>query len=250
MMRLDKFLCENNLGSRSQVKEWIKKGFVQVNNSVVKQPEFKVHEEKDEVICQGQVVNYQKFVYYMLNKPAGTVTAHQDNLSPTVMSLLKDVQGKDLSPVGRLDKDTEGLLLITNDGDLNHRLLAPKSHVPKTYYVELRDAFNSEQACKLKEGVDIGEKRPCMPAEVEVVDSLMDSGKSAIHLTIHEGKFHQVKRMLQVVGNEVTYLKRVKFGSLRLDESLTPGEYRPLTEAEVASLQKDIIKDNKDNVEE
>ena len=247
MMRLDKFLCENNLGSRSQVKEWIKKGLVQVNGNMVKQPEFKVHEEKDEVICQGQKVNYQRFVYYMLNKPAGTVTAHQDNLSPTVMSLLKDVQGKDLSPVGRLDKDTEGLLLITNDGDLNHRLLAPKSHVPKTYYVELRDVFTSEQAQKLEECVDIGEKKPCQPAEVEIPG---DFGQKAILLTIHEGKFHQVKRMLQAVGNEVTYLKRMKFGSLRLDETLAPGEYRPLTEAEIAALQKDVIKDNKDNVEE
>lgn len=247
-MRLDKFLCDNNIGTRSQVKDLIKKGLVQVNDNMIKQPEFKVNEAIDKVTCQSVVLNYQQYVYYMLNKPAGTVTAHQDNISPTVMSLLKDVNAKDLSPVGRLDKDTEGLLLITNDGDLNHRLLAPKSHVPKTYYVELRDVFREEQALKLSEGVDIGEKRPCMPAEVAVVENDRteynnELSRSAILLTIHEGKFHQVKRMLQVVGNEVTYLKRVKFGSLKLDETLPVGACRELTEQEIALLRKDVEKD-------
>ena len=250
MMRLDKFLCENNLGSRSQVKEWIKKGLVQVNDTIVKMPEYKVCEETDRVLCQGQEVYYQRFTYYMLNKPAGVVTAHQDNLYPTVMELLKDEKCKDLSPVGRLDKDTEGLLLITNDGGLAHQLLAPKSHVPKTYYVELRDEFNEEQKKKLEEGVDIGEKKPCRPAEVDLHKNM---GRKAIFLTIHEGKFHQVKRMLQVVGNEVTYLKRMKFGSLRLDETLKPGEYRLLAEREIEALHKDVItnitKDVKKNVE-
>lgn len=240
MMRLDKFLCDNNIGTRSQVKELIKKGLVQVNELTVKQADYKVNENSDTVICQGKTISYQQYAYYMLNKPAGYVTAHQDNLSPVVMSLLKGVSDKDLSPVGRLDKDTEGLLLITNDGDLNHRLLAPKSHVPKTYYVELRDVFTEEQARKLSEGVDIGEKRPCMPAEVETVSD----NCNAIYLTIHEGKFHQVKRMVQVVGNEVTYLKRVKFGSLCLDETLGFGEYRILTEQEIKLLFEDVDKNN------
>ncbi len=247
MIRLDKFLCDNNIGTRSQVKDLIKKGLVSVNDAVIKQPEFKVNEATDKVICQGVVINYQQFYYYMLNKPGGYVTAHQDNLNPTIMSLLKDAAGKDLSPVGRLDKDTEGLLLITNDGELNHKLLTPKSHVPKTYYVELRDAFTDEQAAKLEKGVDIGEKNPCMPAESAMVDFDKDAqdshgGVSAILLTIHEGKFHQVKRMMQVVGNEVVYLKRVQFGSLKLDGALALGKYRPLTEQEIILLYEDVKK--------
>ena len=246
MIRLDKFLCDNNIGTRSQVKDLIKKGLVSVNGTVIKQAEFKVNEADDKVICQGVAISYQEFYYYMLNKPGGYVTAHQDNLNPTVMSLLKDAAGKDLSPVGRLDKDTEGLLLITNDGELNHKLLAPKSHVPKIYFVELRDAFTDEQALMLKNGVDIGEKRPCMPAEAVAVNfdktaSGNHGGVSAILLTIHEGKFHQVKRMMQVVGNEVVYLKRVQFGSLKLDETLKPGEYRALTEQEIKMLWKDVL---------
>lgn len=255
MMRLDKFLCENDIGTRSNVKEMIKKGLVLVNDTTVRQPEFKVNELSDRVVCQGNPINYHQFVYFMLNKPAGYVTAHQDNLFPTVMELLNNVHAKDLSPVGRLDKDTEGLLLITNDGILNHRLLTPKSHVPKTYYVELRDDFTDEQANILAMGVDIGEKRPCMPAKVETIKNVNATKEfsnierplesKAIFLTIHEGKFHQVKRMLQVVGNEVTYLKRIKFGSLELDESLKPGQYRILTENELINLKKDIERDIK-----
>lgn len=229
-MRLDRFLCENNLGTRSLVKQWIRKGLVSVNGTIIKQPEYKVLEESDTVLCQGREVLYQKYVYYMLNKPAGTVTAREDTLSPTVMALLKDAPGKDLAPVGRLDKDTEGLLLITNDGALAHKLLAPKSHVPKTYYVTLRDAFTKDQKQMLTQGVYIGEKKPCMPAGTEQLEP------QTILLTIHEGKFHQVKRMLQAVGNEVLYLKRIRFGSLPLDESLAPGEYRPLTERELSEL--------------
>ncbi len=243
MMRLDKFLCDNNIGTRSNVKDLIKKGLVQINGKVIKQPEYKVDEINDVVICQGKTLNYQQYFYYMLNKPNGYVTAHHDNLSPTVMDLLKEACGKNLSPVGRLDKDTEGLLLITNDGDLNHKLLSPKSHVPKTYYIKLRDEFNEEQAVVLKSGVDIGEKHPCMPAEVESVNEF------TILLTIHEGKFHQVKRMLQAVNNEVVYLKRINFGSLTLDNNLKSGEYRQLTEEEIQILRKDVEKDNLEDVE-
>lgn len=239
-MRLDRFLCENNLGSRSQVKQWIKKGQVIVNGSIIREPEFKVLEETDTVFCQGQEILYQKYVYYMLNKPAGTVTAREDAISPTVMDLLKDAPGKDLSPVGRLDKDTEGLLLITNDGALAHQLLAPKSHVPKTYHVTLRDPFVKEQEQVLEEGVDIGEKKPCMPAEVEQIDS------KTILLTIHEGKFHQVKRMLKAVGNEVFSLKRIKFGNLLLDKNLCPGKYRSLTEIELKALKAEVEKERKE----
>lgn len=160
-MRLDRFLCETGEGSRSQVKEWIKKGQVQVNDVVIKKPEFKVDEKNDSICCQGRLLTYEKFVYYMLNKPAGMVTAHQDSLSPAVMELLKEAPGRNLFPAGRLDKDSEGLLLITNDGLLAHQLLAPKSHVPKTYFLRLKEPFTKEQQEALLSGVDIGEKKIC-----------------------------------------------------------------------------------------
>ena len=169
----------------------------------------------------------------MLHKPQGVVTATQDNHDKTVMDLLdSSIRRKNLFPVGRLDKDTEGLLLITNDGDLAHMLLSPKRHVDKTYLVHLEKSIDDDVLQKLENGVDIGEEKLTLPAKAEKI-----SDKS-IYLTIHEGKFHQVKRMLKAVDNEVVYLKRVTFGSLKLDESLETGAYRALTEEETRNLQK------------
>lgn len=236
-MRLDRFLCEVNIGSRSQVREGIKKGLVQVNGSVIKKPEYKVDEVFDTVLYQNKVLSYRQFAYYMLNKPAGMVTSNQDPVSSVVMELFKDVADKDLFPAGRLDKDAEGFLLVTNDGALAHKLLAPKSHVPKTYFLKLAKTFTKEQADRLAGGVDIGEKKMCAPAQTKQLS------EDTIYITIQEGKFHQVKRMLQKVGNEVLYLKRVSFGSLSLDETLAVGEFRPLTEEEIAMLEKDVLKD-------
>lgn len=235
MMRLDRFLCEMHTGSRSQVKDWIKKGLVQVDGQIIKQPDCRVEEGKSRICLMGRPLSYQKYVYYVLNKPAGVVTSTEDPLSPTVMDLMQGafVSGRELFPVGRLDKDAEGFLLITNDGDLAHRLLSPAKHVPKTYFLKLRDPFTDTQQALLKEGVDIGEKRPCRPAETKNVS------KNCILLTIWEGKFHQVKRMLKAVGNEVLFLKRVAFGGLTLDEELASGAYRPLTEEEIRILKKD-----------
>ena len=169
----------------------------------------------------------------MLNKPTDVVSATTDNRDRTVIDILKecDVNVKDLFPVGRLDKDTEGLLLITDDGQLSHELLSPKKHVDKTYEVGLRDLFTAEMERKLSEGVDIGEKRPTMPAKVQIIND------KKILLTIHEGKFHQVKRMLMAVGNEVIYLKRLKMGPLSLDNTLGPGEFRELSDYEVNALK-------------
>lgn len=232
-MRLDRFLCEVHIGSRSQVKEWIKKGMVQADGRTIRKPEYKVDEEKTQVTFQGSLLSWKKFEYYILNKPAGTVTSNSDPHSPVVMELLKDIPNKELFPVGRLDKDAEGFLLITNDGELAHRLLAPKSHVPKTYFLRLREVFTDEQADRLLEGVDIGEKKLCLPAETKVIS------KQEIFITVWEGKFHQVKRMLKAAGNEVLFLKRVAFGSLTLDETLAPGAYRRLTDEEINQLKKD-----------
>lgn len=230
-MRIDKFLCDMNMGTRSQVKEFIKKGQVIVNNKLIKNADFKVNENSDEIYFQGKQVRYQLFMYYMLNKPKGVVSATRDNTAGTVVELLRNEDRKpDIFPVGRLDKDTEGLLLLTNDGELAHRLLAPKKHVDKTYLVTLERKPVDEELLQLEQGVDIGEERPTLPAKVTRVDDMR------ILLTLHEGKFHQVKRMLQAVENRVVALKRVSFGGLELDNGLKPGEYRELTEYEVKIL--------------
>lgn len=230
MIRLDKFLCETGAGSRSEVKLLVKKGRVTVNGAVEKAPERKVDEQSDQIALDGQPLSYEKFVYYMLHKPAGVVTATRDSHEKTVMDLLKDAPGKDLFPVGRLDKDTEGLLLITNDGALSHRLLSPARHVDKTYLVKSAAAVTDGMRAALEGGVDIGDEKPTLPAKTELTK------EGVLLLTITEGRFHQVKRMLSAVGNEVVYLKRLSMGPLMLDESLLKGEYRALTEEEKAAL--------------
>lgn len=241
-MRLDRFLCEMNIGTRSQVKAALRQGLVTVNGQAARDPGLKIDEQNDCVCFQGQALRYQKFVYYMLNKPAGVVSATRDNTADTVVSLLgKDVL-KDIFPVGRLDKDTTGLLLLTNDGELAHRLLSPRKHVDKVYCVTTEHPLSEEEKNRLEQGVDIGEdprrqgdlqkdkKNITLPARVETVSD------REILLTIREGRFHQVKRMLQAVGNGVLSLERVGFGGLDLDGSLRPGEYRELTKQEVDSL--------------
>lgn len=232
-MRLDKLLCDLKIGSRSQVKEIIRKGMVTVNGLVEKDPGRKVDEGRDQILVAGERLTYQKFFYFMLNKPAGVISATEDQREKTVLELLNpEDRREDLFPVGRLDKDTEGLLLLTNDGELAHRLLAPKRHVDKSYFVHIAHSLSEEEIWALEQGVDIGESRLTLPGKVQCLS------ETEIVLTIHEGKFHQVKRMLQAVNNEVLYLKRISFGSLLLDDALAPGAYRTLTESEVAALHE------------
>jgi pseudouridylate synthase len=219
-------------GTRSEVKVFIKKGRVTVNGEIAKSPEQKVDETKDTVTLDGHSFSYQKYFYYMLHKPAGVVTAVRDHHDQTVLDLLVDAPGKDLSPVGRLDKDTEGLLLITNDGALAHRLLSPVKHVPKTYLVHTKKPVTSQMCEKLEAGVEIGDETPTAPAKTK----LLSDTDCGLLLTITEGRFHQVKRMLQAVGNEVVYLKRLSMGALVLDETLSKGSWRALTEEEKAQL--------------
>lgn len=234
-VRLDKFLADAGVGTRSQVKGFLKKGLVTVNGEPARKPEQKISPETDLIVFQGTVLSYTEFYYYMLNKPSGYVSATDDNTAPTVLSLLKGAPGKDLFPVGRLDKDTEGLLLITNDGALAHRLLSPRHHVDKTYFVRADGTVTEDDCSRLEAGVDIGEDRLTLPARA----ALLSSGPvSEVELTIHEGKFHQVKRMFQAVGKPVLYLRRLSMGSLTLDETLPPGQYRPLREEEIAALRK------------
>lgn len=235
-MRLDKFLCDCNLGTRSQVKKDIKNGQVLVNGNEALKPEQKIDEQRDSIYYKGQLCVYEKYVYYILNKPAGVVSATEDKHDRTVLDLLGDDRRDDLFPVGRLDKDTEGLLLITNDGALAHELLSPAKHVEKEYECHLVNTLNEEQKIQLEQGVDIGERTPTKPAVVQILDD------KKITLTITEGKFHQVKRMLRAVGNEVIYLKRLRMGSLKLEAKLPKGSYRRLTEEEKEQLYKCTLK--------
>ena len=235
-MRLDKFLCDNNIGTRSQVKEYIKKGQVAINGQIVKKPETKVNEDTDIVICQGKEIHYQKYVYYMLNKPEGVVSATNDNTAPTVVSLLTVPEQKELFPVGRLDKDTEGLLLITNDGELAHRLLSPAHHVDKQYYALVEGELPADAVSQMEQGVTLEDGTVTRPARLELLPE-KEGEFTKTFLTIHEGKFHQVKRMFEALGCKVVFLKRLSMGNLVLDPELETGAYRPLTEGEIKNLR-------------
>lgn len=232
-MRLDKFLSEQNISTRSLLKKEIRKGVVTVNGEVVKRPEQHIDPQKDTITYLGKAISYEPFHYLMLNKPAGVVSATEDNREKTVLDLIDSSLRKGLFPVGRLDKDTEGLLLLTNDGALAHELLSPKKHVDKTYFVTLAKKLSQEGRKALEEGVDIGEKKPTLPAKL----SFENCQEKEVYITIQEGKFHQVKRMFLAVDNEVLYLKRISMGSLLLDGSLQLGEYRSLTKEELDNLK-------------
>lgn len=239
MIRLDKYLADMGIGTRQEVKKYIRKGLVRVNQETVRTPEMKICEEKDEVFLEGQRIAYASCEYYMLNKPAGVVSATEDKRETTVIDLIRDRKRKDLFPVGRLDKDTEGLLLITNDGQLAHRLLSPKRHVDKTYYAKVSGCVTREDVLLFARGLDIGtdeREERTMPGELEILRS---GSESEILLTIQEGKYHQVKRMFQAVGKEVVYLRRERMGALVLDKELKPGEYRPLTKKELENVKNE-----------
>ncbi len=240
-MRIDKFLADQNIGTRKQIKEYLKNGRCIVNDEVVSKPDFHVDENNDRILFDGSLISYSKFHYYMLNKPQGVVSATYDGKSETVLDLLAEENTRNLSPAGRLDIDTEGLIIITDDGGLIHRLLSPKKHVDKVYEVHLRDAVSDRDIEKLEAGVDIGDRKDdgskdiTLPAKV-IKQSPDSEGRPVIHLIIHEGRFHQVKRMLEAVGNEVLFLKRLSMGPVVLDENLLPGQYRPLTDDELKML--------------
>lgn len=232
-IRLDKYLADMGCGTRSEVKQAVKKGAVSVNDVPVKRPEEKIDTEADRVAFEGKTVSYSKYEYYMLNKPAGVVSATEDRKERTVIDLIEEKQRKDLFPVGRLDKDTEGLLLITNDGEMAHRLLSPRKHVDKVYYARVKGNVTEEDVRLFAQGIDIGDEKPALPAELVI---LKNGEVSEIELTVREGRFHQVKRMFASVGKEVVYLKRLWMGPLVLDRNLKPGEYRKLTKEEIDRL--------------
>ena len=233
-MRLDKFISTTTILSRAEAKKRIKKGIL-INNVLVKSPDYKVDEFNDQVIIDGVRLVYQKFIYIMMNKPKDTVSATEDAIEKTVVDILNEEDRiQKVFPVGRLDKDTEGLMLLTNDGDLAHRLISPKKNVEKKYYVEVNGELKNEHLEVVKKGVILEDGYRCKPARLEILDSSESSSKANIYIT--EGKFHQVKRMMKSLGVTVTYLKRLSIGNLSLDKNLKLGEYRYLTDKELNKL--------------
>lgn len=235
-MRLDKFISSTTTLSRAEAKKIIKKGIL-INDKLIKTPDYKVDEFNDQVIVDGNRLVYQKYVYIMMNKPKDTVSATEDAIEKTVVDILKEEDRiHKVFPVGRLDKDTEGLMLLTNDGELAHRLISPKKDVVKKYYVEVSGELKEEHIPIVEDGVTLEDGYKCKPARLEILESSEDKSRANIYIT--EGKFHQVKRMMKSLGTTVTYLKRLSIGELLLDENLVLGEYRYLTNEELDKLIK------------
>ena len=256
-MRLDKFLSGMGAGTRTEIKKAVKAGLVTVDGAVAKDPGMQVSEDSA-VTFRGEPVVYEQFVYYMMNKPAGVISASDDSREETVVDLIDEQKRKDLFPAGRLDRDTEGLLLITNDGALAHRLLSPKHHVDKRYYAEVSGTVTEDDVQAFADGLVLPDGLECLPAKLEVLRAADDDEEvssdesspedisheveflatSEVEVVIQEGKFHQIKRMFAARGMEVLYLKRLTMGPLVLDDTLEPGEYRRLTEKELQSLKE------------
>lgn len=235
MERLDKILGNLGYGSRKEVKASCKNGEVVVDGEVIKDSATKIDPETAIIEVNGERVMYRKYIYLLLNKPAGVVSATFDNYDETVIDLLDpEYQVFEPFPVGRLDKDTVGFLLLTNDGALNHKLISPKNHVDKVYYAEIDKPVDERDIESFKKGIVIDDGYKCMPGNLEIISSTEDG--SEVLVTIQEGKFHQVKRMFEALDKSVVYLKRVKFGPMELDETLEEGEYRELTQAEIDIL--------------
>ena len=235
-LRIDKILSNVGYGSRAEIKVYCKKGLVKVNNKVISNPGTQVDTDADKIEFNNEVVRYREFVYIMMNKPDGYLSATFDKRDPIVLDLIESsYMAFEPFPVGRLDKDTEGLLVLTNDGKLAHRVLSPKKHVPKTYYAKIDGVVTEKDVKAFEEGVTLDDGYETMSSQLNILKS---GETSEIELTIHEGKFHQVKRMFESVGKKVVYLKRLSMGKLKLDETLSLGEYRELTEEEVKLIEE------------
>ncbi|GCD12789.1 pseudouridine synthase [Clostridium tagluense] len=237
MERIDKVLSNLGHGTRKEVKGLLKKGKVEIDGIIASDSAMKIDPDKAVIKVSGEEIKYRKHIYLIMNKPAGVVSATVDNHDETVIDLL-DEQYHSFKPfpIGRLDKDTVGLLLITNDGELNHKLIAPKNHVDKVYYAEINKFIDEKDISTFKNGVVIDDGYKCMPAILEVLSA--NENGSEVMVTIQEGKFHQVKRMFESVNKKVVFLRRISFGPLKLDESLSEGQYRELTEEEINSLKQ------------
>ena len=236
-MRLDKFLVEAGIGSRTDAKQLLKKKQVTVNGEIETSPKTQIDEKIDKIVCQGENLSYEKYVYYMLNKPKGVISATEDNHHKTVLDLLdKTAWDKEVFPVGRLDIDTHGLLLLTNNGKLAHAMLSPKKHVDKRYRAKVAGMMTAEDVERFAKGIELKDFT-CQPAQLEILEIDKENETSLVEITIKEGKFHQVKRMVLACGKEVTDLERLSMGPLQLDEQLELGKWRRLTSDELSSLE-------------
>jgi 16S rRNA pseudouridine516 synthase len=239
MVRIDKLLANMGYGTRKEVKKLLKSGVVKIDDVIVKDAKTQVDPDTQVVTVWGEEVQYKRYIYLMMNKPQGVISATEDLTQETVVDLLEEEDRIfNPFPVGRLDKDTEGLLLLTNDGQLAHQLLSPKKHVPKTYFVVVDGEVTEEDVQLFRQGIVLDDGYQTKPAELVILKSGL---RSDVELTITEGKFHQVKRMFAAVGKRVVYLKRIQMGLLPLDETLAPGEYRELTDEEIALLKGEPI---------
>jgi len=239
-IRLDKLLSNMGKGSRSEMKDALRFGQVKVNGTVVRSGKDKIDAEKDLVTYRGEPVIYKKYLYLIMNKPQGVISATEDNHHKTVIDLIgEEYKHYELFPVGRLDIDTEGLLIITNDGELTHSLLAPKKHVPKTYFAKVEGCVTDKDIAAFSKGITLDDGYLCKPAELEI--GIQTDNTTEVVLTIHEGKFHQVKRMFESAGKRVVYLKRIKMNALELDPSIALGQYRELTEEEFDLLTEGVL---------
>ena len=242
-IRLDKYLADIGKGTRTELKEMIRKGRITVNGMIIKKPETKIKKGEDTICLDNAPVEYVELEYYLLNKPQGVISATEDRRRETVVDLIDEKSRKDLFPVGRLDIDTEGLLLITNDGALAHRLLAPGHHVDKVYEARCEGLVPDEAVKRFREGMTLADGLSCMPAELEILERKPEdpetgtAAESLVRITLHEGKFHQVKRMMEEVSCPVLHLKRLSMGPLKLDDTLKPGKYRKLTDKERELLE-------------
>ncbi|MCI8497581.1 MAG: rRNA pseudouridine synthase [Clostridiales bacterium] len=233
MERLDKILASQNIGTRKEVRSMVRRGRVMVDGTAVKSPETKVDPYRQSITVDGAVLNYQKYLYLMMNKPAGVVSATRDPKEKTAVDLVPDeYQRSGLFPAGRLDKDTTGFLLITDDGDFAHRMLSPGKHVPKTYHAQLDAPVGEEQCGQFAEGITLGDGFVCLPAQVKMIET----DPPVAQVVLHEGKYHQVKRMFAACSRHVRALKRVAIGGVWLDEELEPGDCRPLTQVELERI--------------
>ena len=237
MERIDKVLSNLGHGTRKEVKALLKKGKVEIDGIIISDSATKIDPEKAVIKVSGEEIKYRKYIYLIMNKPAGVVSATVDNHDETVIDLIdEEYQAFKPFPIGRLDKDTVGLLLITNDGELNHKLIAPKNHVDKVYYAEINKLVEASDVAAFKKGVVIDDGYKCMPAVLEILNA--DENGSEVMVTIQEGKFHQVKRMFESVDKSVVFLRRISFGPLKLDENLCEGQYRELSEEEINLLKQ------------
>ena len=233
-MRLDKFLKECNVCSRSESKQVLKKGLIKINGNIVKDASYKLDENNDVVTYNDKVIEYQEFVYIMLNKPAGVISATEDSKDTTVIDLVSEYAHKEVFPFGRLDKDSVGLLILSNDGKLAHELLSPKKHVSKVYYLKIKGRLDESDVEAFKNGITLEDGYVTKEGKLEIIKS---DEISECLATISEGKFHQLKRMFIALNKEVVFLKRIKFKDIELDESLKEGEYRLLTKEEIDGLK-------------